>query len=76
MRPLVILIAAVLAGCAGVGSKDCETAWRDLGQRDGRLNAGSQAERYGARCGKPVDAAAYEEGYRLWFSQRPHVPSL
>jgi hypothetical protein len=46
-----------------------------IGQRDGRLNVGSQAERYAARCGA-VDTAAYEEGYRQGFAQRPYVRSF
>jgi hypothetical protein len=71
-----MLTAALLAGCAGAGGGDCGPDWREIGQRDGRLNAGSQAERYAARCGAPVDAAAYEEGYRQGVAQRPYVPSF
>jgi len=72
MKPLLALIALAIAGCAT--SADCGSDWRSTGERDGRLGAGSQAERYAARCGVPVDAAAYEEGYRLGFSHRP-IPS-
>ena len=72
MRRLAILAALALAGCAGGG--DCGPDWRSIGARDGRIHAGSQAERYAARCGGPVDTAAYEEGYRAGFAQRP-IPS-
>jgi hypothetical protein len=67
MKRLLVLGVLAAAGCAA----DCGSDWRSTGERDGRLGAGSQAERYAARCGVPVDAAAYEEGYRLGFSHRP-----
>lgn len=68
MRRLAILAVLALAGCAGV---DCGPDWRSIGERDGRINAGSQVASYAARCGTPVDNAAYEEGYRVGFSRRP-----
>ena len=70
--PLVIF----LAGCTAPGSRDCESDWGSLGQRDGRLGASPQAERYAAKCGKPIDTAAYDAGYREGSSRRPHVPSF
>lgn len=76
MRRLAMLVVLLSAGCTVPGSRDCETDRGSLGQRDGRLGAGSQAERYAARCGKPVDTAAYEAGYRQRFSHRPYVPSF
>ena len=69
MRPLAILSLLALAGCAG--GVDCGPDWRSVGERDGRINAGSQVANYAARCGTPVDAAAYEEGYRAGFARRP-----
>ena len=78
MRRLALLVIVLLAGCAdgGVGSRDCTGDWFLIGERDGRMNVGSQAERYAARCGVPVDGARYEEGYRKGMSERPHVPSF
>jgi hypothetical protein len=70
--PLIVVFAA-LAGCAGA---DCGADWRAVGQRDGRLNAGSHPEHYAARCGTAVDSAAYEQGYREGAAQRPYVPSF
>lgn len=70
MRRLAILAVLALAGCAGSGV-DCGPDWRSIGERDGRINAGSQAANYTRRCAGPVDTASYEEGYRLGFSQRP-----
>ena len=64
---LAILALTLLGGCA----VDCGSDWRSTGERDGRINAGSQAERYAASCGGKVDVAAYQEGYRAGFSQRP-----
>lgn len=69
MKRLATLSVVLLAGCAT--GADCGPDWRSVGERDGRMGAGSQAERYAARCGVPVDAAAYEEGYRQGFSLRP-----
>ena len=74
MRRLTLLAVVVLAGCAGAGSVDCGPDWRAIGERDGRINAGSQAERYASRCGGKVDTAAYEAGYADGFSRRP-IPS-
>lgn len=70
MKNLVILATVVLAGCAA----DCGPDWREIGLRDGSLGAGSQAERYAARCTTKVDTAAYEQGYREGFAMRPRVP--
>ncbi|HSA71926.1 MAG TPA: DUF2799 domain-containing protein [Burkholderiales bacterium] len=70
MKNLVILATVVLAGCAA----DCGPDWREIGLRDGSLGAGSQAERYAARCNTTVDTAAYEQGYREGFAMRPRVP--
>jgi hypothetical protein len=70
MKKLLILATAMLAGCAA----DCGPDWREIGLRDGSLGAGSQAERYAARCTTKVDTAAYEQGYREGFAMRPRVP--
>jgi len=72
MKRLAILALMLLAGCAGAG--DCGPDWRSIGRRDGALGAGSQAERYAARCGTTVDTAAYDEGYRQGLAQRPFGP--
>jgi hypothetical protein len=66
-RNPAILALVFLGGCAA----DCGPDWRSTGERDGRINAGSQAASYTARCGGTLDAAAYEEGYRAGFARRP-----
>ena len=71
---LVFVAAALLAGCAGAG--DCAGDWFATGQRDGMLNAGSQAARYAARCPGPVDTAKYEEGYSDGFSRRGRIAAF
>jgi hypothetical protein len=70
MKNLLALGAVLLAGCAA----DCGPDWRALGQRDGRLGAGSQAASYAARCNTTVDTAVYEQGYSEGFAMRPRVP--
>jgi hypothetical protein len=69
MKRLSILAVSLLTGCASTA--DCGPDWFATGQRDGRINAGSQAERYAARCGGSVDRARYQEGYAEGFSHRP-----
>ena len=71
MKGVCVVILTVLAGCAS----DCGGDWRAIGQRDGRMNFGSQAESYAARC-ESVDRAAYEEGYGLGFSERPRISAF
>ena len=72
MRTMAILAVLALGGCAS--GADCGPDWRSIGERDGRINAGSQAQRYAARCGTQVDTAAYDEGYQAGFARRP-IPS-
>jgi len=43
----LLLLPFLVAGCATV---DCGSDWFAIGQRDGRINAGSQAERYAVKC--------------------------
>ena len=71
MKPLWLVIITLLAGCAS----DCGGDWKLVGQRDGRMNTGSQAEHYAARCAS-VDRAVYEEGYALGFSERPRISAF
>ena len=75
MRPVVLLAVCglMLSGCTGMTSADCGPDWYQIGQRDGRLGAQPQAERYAARCGAggQPDAARYTEGYQAGFAQRP-----
>jgi len=71
MRRLSMLGLLALAGCAGMNSQDCGPDWFSVGRRDGRMNAGSQIERYAVRCGGPVDRARYEAGYEEGFYERP-----
>ena len=70
MRAIILLCLAV-SGCAA----DCGPDWYEVGARDGRINAGSQVERYAGRCGARPDEAPqferYAEGYAAGFAQRP-----
>jgi hypothetical protein len=68
--PLVVILCAVLAGCAGVGASDCSTDPFQLGQRDGALGA-NEVDRHAARCGTSFNAERYREGYRDSVSRRP-----
>lgn len=75
MKHMVAAAGCVLlaAGCAGI---DCNSDWYAIGQRDGRIGAESQAERYAAQCGAQVDRARYAEGLQAGFAMRPRVPSF
>jgi len=65
MRTILILVAALVSGCA----TDCSSDWREVGRRDGALGA-QQAHIYAARC-PGMDSARYAEGYSAGFAQRP-----
>ena len=72
MKNLICAFACLLVtGCAGLASSDCGADAFALGQRDGRLGASPQSERYAERCGAAVDAEKYREGWRAGYSQRP-----
>jgi len=72
MKKILSAAACLLiTGCAGLSSSDCSTDAFALGQRDGRLGASPQAERYAERCGVAVDRDKYQEGWRAGYSQRP-----
>lgn len=58
-------------GCASIETADCGPDWYAVGQRDGILGAQPQEEIYARRCGTPVDAARYREGWQDGFSRRP-----
>jgi hypothetical protein len=62
-----LLLCLALSGCAS----DCGPDWYEVGMRDGRINAGSQVERYAGRCGARPDETRYAEGYSAGFAQRP-----
>ena len=67
MRKILLLLPLLVAGCAAV---DCGSDWFAVGQSDGRINAGNQAERYAGKC-PGIDTGRYGEGYRDGFAQRP-----
>jgi hypothetical protein len=64
---ILLLACALLSGCAS----DCGPDWYQVGQRDGRINAGPQLASYAGRCSPAPDAALYAEGYAAGFAQRP-----
>ena len=66
MRLFLAACTLLVSACAS----ECGSDWYQVGERDGRMGAGSQAERYTARCGQ-VDTARYNEGYREGFALRP-----
>ena len=67
MRSALLACILALAGCA----TDCGPDWYQVGERDGRINAGSQISRYAARCSPPPDEARYTAGYAAGFALRP-----
>jgi hypothetical protein len=69
MKPFLLVAVLGLTGCAA--GSDCGSDWGAVGERDGRMNFGYQAERYAARCSTKVDTAAYDEGFRRGTALRP-----
>ena len=67
MRATLLACLLALGGCAA----DCGPDWYQVGERDGRINAGSQVARYATRCSPPPDEARYAEGYAAGFALRP-----
>jgi hypothetical protein len=65
-----VLAATLLAGCA-TDPSDCGPDWYAVGQRDGRIGAGPQDQRYAAHCAAPVDHASYRSGWEAGYAQRP-----
>jgi hypothetical protein len=63
------LLCLTLSACASPA--DCGPDWYQVGERDGRINAGSQVASYSQRCASPPDAARYAEGYAAGFARRP-----
>lgn len=70
---LLAASAALLAGCAAIVADECTADSYEIGKRDGRMAAYSQAEIYAARCGTrgQFDAARYSEGRRAGLAERP-----
>lgn len=64
----LLFCAAFLAGCAGMGVAECQSAnWYDVGWRDARLKLQNQGSLYVRQCerhGVKIDAARYEQGFR------------
>jgi hypothetical protein len=74
MKRFVLLAIVSLSGCAGAGGVDCAADWFEIGKRDGRIGAYSQADRYAARCGAALDRERYEQGHRAGSAERPRPP--
>lgn len=71
---LALGFALAAVGCATAG--DCGPDWYAVGERDGRIGTFPQADLYAGRCKVPVDAAAYQSGYRDGYSQRPTLGGM
>lgn len=66
-------IAVLLSGCAALAVDECTADPYQLGRRDGRIGAHSQAESYSARCAGRArfDVDRYLEGWRDGVADRP-----
>lgn len=71
MRGAAILCALLLGGCA----PNCQRDWYWVGVGDGRMSTGPQAAYHASYCGAAVDAARYDEGYRVGETQRFRPPA-
>ena len=63
-----LLVAGLLAGCAGPDASTCRAAdWYDLGFRDAIFGLQRQEDQYGEQCGRhgvKMDVARYVQGWR------------
>ena len=75
MKSMAMLGAAalVLQGCAAIAVDECTADSYQVGRRDGRIGAYSQADAYAQRCGTRggFDASRYLEGWRDGWADRP-----
>jgi len=69
MRYAILLLAASLAGCAGMTPNECRVAnWRGLGERDGLLGGPARIDVYAHQCGaESVQQAARDEYMQGWW---------
>ena len=72
MKRAAVLAAAALAvaGCASIATDECKSDAYQVGLRDGRIGAYSQADAYATRC-SAFDRSRYTEGWRDGVAQRP-----
>ena len=72
MRIPVLLLPALLAGCAGLSETECRSSnWAELGRRDGSMGVNQQVDQYAHRCagfGVKVDETAYLQAWREAYS--------
>ena len=75
MKPFLAASAGALlvAGCAAIGIDECTADSYQVGRRDGRIGAYSQADAYAARCRAQgrFDVQRYLEGWRDGWADRP-----
>ena len=68
MKNIALPFLLLLTACA---TPDCGSNWREVGANEGRIGARPGMERYEASCPGKFNSAAYAEGYREAFAQRP-----
>ena len=68
MKNLALTSLVLLTACA---TPDCGSNWREVGANEGRIGARQSTERYEASCPGKFNSAAYLEGWRESFAQRP-----
>ena len=69
MRPIVPLIALLVAGCAAMTESECRSAdWAALGERDGISGDRPRIDQYAYQCGQYSIRAAEKDYMDGWWN--------
>jgi hypothetical protein len=68
MRALLLFLAVILAGCAGMSENECRSAnWYELGERDGLYGNLPRIDTYAFQCERHNAQAAREQYLEGWW---------
>lgn len=77
MKRVMMVVALLLAGCAGQSDDPCEQPWDTLGEADGKLGlTEARLEDHLSRCQEKVDKQLWTQGYRkglAWYCRPEHL---
>ena len=69
MRPVLPLLALLIAGCAAMTESECRSAdWAQLGERDGVSNNRPRIDQYAYQCDQYGVRAAQKDYMDGWWT--------